>query len=53
MVFLHSSLESSMLFRRSYFIITDTTINKSPLQCLNIGLNWGTNYKTGLKQRIN
>ena len=31
---MHSSLELGMLFKRSYFIIIDKTINKSPSQIM-------------------
>jgi len=52
--FLHSSLEYlGTFFIRSYlFIIFDNTINKNSSQYFSIGLNWGTNYKAGLKQGI-
>ena len=49
--FLHSSLELSTCYSRSYFFtIIHNTINKSPSQTFNIGMNQGTNYKAGLKK---
>ena len=51
---LPSSLDVGMFLERSYvFTIIDKTINKSLSQIMfNIGLNWGTDYKAGLKPGI-